>query len=155
MKFTKYVFVLAGFVGLSLSAHAGVDENSSWDEISKARGYRAVFPMIQMDGVFVSYDGLCVSGENFNTDHTVERCVDRELNERGKCIEWEEVVLSTPRVIEKTVCTEWESNRRGNCAKWEKVQVERSATIMVDVFTSWGRTQDLAFSKSYSVPECN
>lgn len=107
------IATVAMFIGMS-QAHAiywpcgasDIDENSTWEEIDKSLAVIGAYPMHQINGHFISINGLCHDQETDSivSKRAIEDCLERETNERGDCIKSAYNVKSTPRVTDsKTI----------------------------------------------------
>lgn len=108
-------------IGVSVNIHAGEENEGlpkvtdSWEQLIHDSRVIFDFPMIQMEGWFISANNVCVSGHNLRSKNKVEDCIQREANERGDCIKTKYRFVYQPITSLETGCVRWESNERNEC----------------------------------------
>ncbi|MCB0366143.1 MAG: hypothetical protein H6624_15395 [Bdellovibrionaceae bacterium] len=119
-------------------ASKNIDENSTWEEIDKSLAVKGAYPMVQINGHFITVDWLCHDEANdmIVSKRAIAECLENETNERGDCIKWAGKILSRPRVTDKkTIALDYR----------------------VDVITNSSSTSCSAklFVKDYSMDKCD
>lgn len=87
---------------LSLSSFANVCEQS-WETINQNFFLSTDFPKVQFGTVFVSVDGVCVSGDHLYTQAPVTVCTQPSQGESSECLAEESLVLATPVTYTKDI----------------------------------------------------
>ena len=143
------------FLSLPLFAGGGGGDANIWDR----RGISPFFPMIQIKGIFISIDGLCVDGDEIRPFKPCrEVCVERHHGEAGDCILYEKIYVSKPRSYSVVECVERESNDRGDCVRHEMFNRIIPLTWDVEIYDNCYpgecKREPLGIEK-FTIPDCS
>ena len=135
-----------------------VNVNLTWDEIDNDPNATAQYWQIQMShGIFYDVRGLCVDGDNirpFNPYYEVCAKYGDEDNNEPFCLEYKTVYLSAPMTYQKTVCIEWGGSENDICVAEETKTFTHKLTRNVDVVKIGNHYDELLFTKSFTIPNC-
>lgn len=140
-----------------LAGYMGVNEDSSWSEISR-KGLYAAFPKVFWSGTFYGVNGLCKRGEALETVGADRRCVRwHHGNHNDRCLEWSTEPVAIPIVSKAQRCEQWRRSRdQDACVRWETYERVIPLSYEVPVVANHNREhgERVVFKKSFTIPAC-
>lgn len=140
-----------------LAGYMGVDENSSWSEISK-KGLYAAFPKVFWSGTFYGVNGLCKKGETLETRGADKRCVRWHYGRNNdRCLEWSTEAVVIPIVSKSQRCEQWRRTHDDQvCVRWATYERVIPLSYEVPVVKNHSREhgEQVVFKKSFTIPAC-
>lgn len=132
---------------MSVPAFAGSVCDKSWSEVNQS-GYYVDYPKVQFGTIWLGVDGVCKAGENLQSTHAVEVCVEWSTGEGSDCVKSEMKTLSTPINYMKEV-----PDRNGG----EKlVEIPQTHPMNYDIEVGHLRNAfQVVCKKSFTIPACD